>query len=83
VAKIDRAKLHPHALRHTYGTELAESDVSLIERQRLMGHVKPETTAIYDHTAMRKLRRTIDKASPLAKIKSPAADLAEKLLRST
>lgn len=83
VAKIDRRKLHPHALRHMYGTELAESDVSLIERQRLMGHAKPESTAIYDHTAMRKLRNTVKGASPMAKIKSPATELAKRLLRST
>lgn len=71
---------HAHALRHLYGTELAEHDVDLLERQTLLGHAKPETTAVYTHLAMRKLLATVDKASPISRMpSSPAFALAEKL----
>ncbi len=79
-AGINRELLHPHAIRHLYGTELAESDVDLAQRQALLGHSKPETTAIYSHLAMRKLIETVDKSNPLGKMRStPARALASRL----
>ncbi len=66
---------HPHALRHMFGTELAEEDVPTITAANLMGHTDPKNTAIYQHLAMRKLTRTLDKANPLAKMKTPVSDL--------
>lgn len=66
---------HPHALRHMFGTELAEEDVPTITAANLMGHADPKNTAIYQHLAMRKLTRTLDKANPLAKMKTPVSDL--------
>ncbi|MBI3140985.1 MAG: tyrosine-type recombinase/integrase [Rhodocyclales bacterium] len=76
---IPEDQLHPHALRHLYGTELREDEVDLITRQRLMGHADPKTTAIYDHLAMRKVTRDVDRANPLAKIRTPASDLLQRL----
>lgn len=78
-AGIPRDQAHPHALRHTYGTELAESDVALLKMQALMGHADANSTRIYTHVAMRSLAKSVDKANPLAKIKTPATDLARKL----
>lgn len=72
---------HPHALRHLYGTELAESEVSEPMRQMLMGHVDPASTAIYTHLATRKQRATIEKANPLAKIRTPVSELVKRLSR--
>lgn len=72
-------QLHPHALRHLYGTELREDEVDLITRARLMGHADPKTTAIYDHLAMRKVTRDVDRANPLAKMRTPASDLLQRL----
>ncbi|MCK9540198.1 MULTISPECIES: tyrosine-type recombinase/integrase [Pseudomonadota] len=66
---------HPHALRHMFGTELAEDDVPTVTAANLMGHSDPKNTAIYQHLAMRKLTRTLDKANPLAKMKTPVSDL--------
>lgn len=66
---------HPHALRHMFGTELAEDDVPTVTAANLMGHADPKNTAIYQHLAMRKLTRTLDKANPLAKMKTPVSDL--------
>jgi len=80
---IPNDQLHPHALRHLYGTELREDDIDLVTRQRLMGHADPKTTAIYDHLAFRKVTREVDKANPLAKIRSPAGDLIRSLKKTS
>ncbi|WP_054285736.1 tyrosine-type recombinase/integrase [Gulbenkiania mobilis] len=78
-AGLPEDQLHPHALRHLYGTELAESDVDVIERQNLMGHEDPKSTSIYTHLAMRKLTRTVDKANPLGKVSTPVSGLLDQL----
>ena len=70
---------HAHSYRHLYGTELAESDVDLLVRQALLGHAKPETTAIYSSLAMQKLFEIVDKSNPLGKIKTVVSDLANKI----
>lgn len=43
------ARVRPHRLRHTYGTELAAAGVDLLVLRELMGHASPETTAGYVH----------------------------------
>jgi site-specific recombinase XerD len=42
---------HPHALRHTFGTALAEAGVDLAVMQALLGHAHVDTTARYVHLA--------------------------------
>jgi site-specific recombinase XerD len=42
-------RLHPHALRHTFGTALVRSGVSLDVVMRLMGHRSITTTLRYVH----------------------------------
>jgi integrase/recombinase XerD len=79
VQGIPEDQLHPHALRHLYGTELREDEVDLITRQRLMGHADPKTTEIYDHLALRKVTRDVDRANPLAKMRTPASDLLRQI----
>jgi site-specific recombinase XerD len=79
---ISEDQIHPHAMRHLFGTELAEEGVDLIARQRLMGHEDAKSTEIYDHLAMRKLTREADRANPLAKIKTPVSDLLKRLNKS-
>lgn len=74
-AKIPVDQLHPHALRHLYGTELAESKIDLLERQELMGHADPKSTKIYTHLAARVLTASVDTGNPLAKIKTPMSQL--------
>lgn len=76
---IPADQIHPHALRHLYGTELAEGEVDLLVRQRLMGHADPKSTAIYTSMALRKLTRENDQHNPLAKMRTPVSDLLKQL----
>lgn len=72
---LPREQLHAHAMRHLFGTELAESDMDVLKGQALLGHADPKTTAIYMKLATRKLSRVVDIASPLRKIKTPVSEL--------
>jgi integrase/recombinase XerD len=76
---VPDAELHPHAIRHLFGTELAEDAVDLIMRQELLGHADPKSTAIYDSMSVRRKAATVDKSGPLAKIKSPVHELLRRL----
>jgi site-specific recombinase XerD len=53
---------HPHALRHTFGTALAEAGVDLAVLQALMGHDHVDSAAAYIHLAPRHLRQAYDAA---------------------
>lgn len=70
---------HPHAMRHLFGTELAEEEVPTNTAANLMGHADSKTTRIYEHLAMRKLAQTVDKANPLGKIQTPVSSLLSQL----
>ena len=43
-------KVHPHRLRHSFGSHLLGSGMPLHEVQKLMGHTKPSTTQGYAET---------------------------------
>lgn len=76
---IPPAQLHPHALRHLFGTELAEDDVPTASTADLMGHVDIKSTAIYQQLALRKKTSLIDRHAPLAKINTPVSELLKRL----
>lgn len=76
---IPDAQLHPHAMRHLFGTELAEDDVDPRVSQDLMGHADIKSTAIYTHLAKRKLFKELDRAGPLAKMRTPTTDILKRL----
>jgi integrase/recombinase XerD len=42
---------HPHALRHTFGTALAEAGMDLAVMRALLGHAHVDTSAGYIHLA--------------------------------
>lgn len=67
---IPVSQLHPHAMRHLYGTELAESDVDLLIRQDLMGHEDAQHPRSI-RTSYSKEMTEVDKGGPLSKLKSP------------
>lgn len=78
---IPEAELHPHALRHLFGTELTEEDVPTLTTQGLMGHADAKSTAIYVHLAMRKLMRVVDKHAPMSKIRTPVGEFLKRMPR--
>lgn len=53
---------HPHALRHTFGTALAEAGVDLAVMQALLGHAHIDTTARYIHLAPTHVKAEFDAA---------------------
>lgn len=53
---------HPHALRHTFGTALAEAGVDLAVMQALLGHDHVDSTATYIHLAPSHVRSEFDAA---------------------
>jgi site-specific recombinase XerD len=56
------AAAHPHALRHSFGTALAEAGVDLSVIQALMGHDHVDSSAAYIHLAPALLREEFDAA---------------------
>lgn len=78
---IPAAELHPHAMRHLFGTELQEEDTSTLAIQELMGHADPKSSAIYAQLAIRKKMATVDKAAPLGKMRTPVSELLKRLPR--
>jgi site-specific recombinase XerD len=53
---------HPHALRHSFGTALAEAGVDLPVLQALMGHDHVDSSAAYIHLAPAHVRTAYDAA---------------------
>lgn len=53
---------HPHALRHTFGTVLAEAGLDLAVMQALLGHAHVDTTARYVHMAPAHVKAEFDAA---------------------
>jgi site-specific recombinase XerD len=53
---------HPHALRHSFGTALAEAGVDLAVMQALMGHDHVDSAAAYIHLSPGHVRRSYDEA---------------------
>jgi integrase/recombinase XerD len=53
---------HPHALRHSFGTALAEAGVDLAVMQALLGHAHVDTTAIYIHLSPTHVKAEFDAA---------------------
>ena len=76
---IPAKHLHPHALRHLYGTELTEGDVPTLSVQDLMGHADPKSSAVYTALSVRKKTRIVDQHSPLAKLRTPVSEMLKRL----
>ncbi len=55
-------EVHPHTLRHSYATHLQDQGVPLNVIQQLLGHSRVETTTIYLHLGIGRMKEWIDKA---------------------
>ena len=51
--------MHPHALRHTFVTDLLEETGDLALVQDALGHSKPETTRVYAKVRNSRLARAM------------------------
>jgi site-specific recombinase XerD len=55
-------EIHPHTLRHSYATHLQNQGLPLNYIQQVLGHERIETTTVYVHLGVERLRDQIEKA---------------------
>lgn len=59
--------VHPHTLRHAFGTHMLEEGADLRSIQELLGHERLSTTQRYTQLTMNKVLEVYDKTHPRAK----------------
>jgi integrase/recombinase XerC len=61
------ADLHPHTLRHAFGTHMLEEGADLRAIQELLGHERLSTTQRYTQLTVAQLTEVYDRTHPRAK----------------
>ena len=65
-AGLDPARVHPHALRHSFASHMLARGADLRSLQLLLGHASVTTTQIYTHVLAERLQRLVEAHHPLA-----------------
>ena len=73
--RAEISHISPHALRHTFATRLAESNIHLRTIQELLGHASSQTTERYTHIADHLKREAVNQIGFKESPKLPAEDL--------
>src|SRR5437764_8890820 len=61
------ADVHPHTLRHAFGTHMLEEGAELRAIQEMLGHERLSTTQRYTQLSMKHLISVYDQTHPRAK----------------
>ena len=67
IAKGLPPDVHPHTLRHAFGTHMLEEGADLRAIQELLGHERLATTQRYTQLSIRHVMSVYDKTHPRAK----------------
>lgn len=67
VAKGMSPEVHPHTLRHAFGTHMLEEGADLRAIQELLGHERLATTQRYTQLSVRQVMNVYDQTHPRAK----------------